>query len=772
MGLKVCVSHPSFFSFFSSFQCCGSSLFLKGRYGVGYTLTLVKDANFNQDAVTELITSRIPDTSLLSNIAGEISFRLPFQSSPHFADVFDQFDFNQDKFGITSYGISVTTLEEVFLRVGHEEEASPEAVLKKRQELAQNQQALAEAIQHPHEAPQDVFDMPDKQPELIVDGTTSHSVASPSRVGGTLVNVKASPRAVHDQPKTLGRRNSSRFAQLRIPKGKNMFARHFRALLMKRWWNAKRDRKVFTWTLLYPFLILLIGVGLITLTSKTDRTRIDLTTAELNQGTDNFIPVVRQSDSAPNLFAAPPAMTQFQNVSSIVPPGAPVVNMSQYLLDELYPTPANIYSRYNAFYYDLQSPTAGSFIDNFVVFFNTSCKWSTSFGLNMYNNRLLNYLAPSSDASISVSIHPLPVTKNQSTLLNSLTSVIVAIGFAFMPANFIAYAVREQEIKVKHQQLISGVSAASYWAANFVYGQKRRHTHISGGRRGERGFRGSTVLSPLSSLAVANYLYSSIFFCSDFLNYMIMGLLCMIIFSIWDIEPLIGENSGATLVVIIFYGLSIIPFNYCASFLFTESTSAQNSMLLFYIFAGAILLIAIIVLSLIESTKDAAYYLRFICRLLPSFSFGEAIGNIITRTSTTIYGSTQGLWSMNVTGYPLLYMAIEFLVYSIFVLVYEKVKATPDLMTKIFGNPNLAAPNAPDDDADVINERTRLQSGQGSNDMISVKGLRKVYAGRLGGGNKIAVQDLWMGIPEGQWSVLRKSENVWAALDFKIVTSG
>ena len=88
--------------------------------------------------------------------------------------------------------------------------------------------------------------------------------------------------------------------------------------------------------------------------------------------------------------------------------------------------------------------------------------------------------------------------------------------------------------------------------------------------------------------------------------------------------------------------------------------------------------------------------------------------------------------------------------YSAFVLGIEYVKATPSLSTLLMGNPTVDAVNKPDEDADVIAEKQRLQSGQGQNDCIKVTGLRKVYKGRLGGGNKIAVQDLWMGIPEGQ----------------------
>ena len=39
--------------------------------------------------------------------------------SAKFKDFFDEFDRSLEDLGLRSYGISVTTLEEVFLRVGH-----------------------------------------------------------------------------------------------------------------------------------------------------------------------------------------------------------------------------------------------------------------------------------------------------------------------------------------------------------------------------------------------------------------------------------------------------------------------------------------------------------------------------------------------------------------------------------------------------------------------------------------------------------------------------
>ena len=100
-----------------SIQCVGSPLFLKTHYGVGYSLTLVKDANCDEDAVQATIAQHVPKAELVNNIAGEMAYQLPTQSSPHFADLFDTFDAHMQQWAIQSYGISVTTLEQVFLKV-------------------------------------------------------------------------------------------------------------------------------------------------------------------------------------------------------------------------------------------------------------------------------------------------------------------------------------------------------------------------------------------------------------------------------------------------------------------------------------------------------------------------------------------------------------------------------------------------------------------------------------------------------------------------------
>ena len=47
-------------------------------------------------------------------------------------------------------------------------------------------------------------------------------------------------------------------------------------------------------------------------------------------------------------------------------------------------------------------------------------------------------------------------------------TLIICVAFAFVPAAFIVFVIKEREVSAKHQQLISGVSIPGYWLANFM----------------------------------------------------------------------------------------------------------------------------------------------------------------------------------------------------------------------------------------------------------------------------------------------------------------
>ena len=84
--------------------------------GVGYHLYIVKSGSCITENILELIRSYMPQVQLESNVGAELSFILPKEQCAAFEALFTDLEQNQDSLGIASFGVSVTTLEEVFLR--------------------------------------------------------------------------------------------------------------------------------------------------------------------------------------------------------------------------------------------------------------------------------------------------------------------------------------------------------------------------------------------------------------------------------------------------------------------------------------------------------------------------------------------------------------------------------------------------------------------------------------------------------------------------------
>ena len=77
---------------------------------------LVKNRDCDVDNLTSMIQSYIPTASKESEISAEISYLLPFDQSTKFEKLFTDIEINFTKLGISSFGVSATKMEEVFLK--------------------------------------------------------------------------------------------------------------------------------------------------------------------------------------------------------------------------------------------------------------------------------------------------------------------------------------------------------------------------------------------------------------------------------------------------------------------------------------------------------------------------------------------------------------------------------------------------------------------------------------------------------------------------------
>lgn len=107
-----------------SLQCCGSPQFLKRTSGCGYKITFVKlpgcDSRGIVDAVADRMFELAAGVELYADCCRELIVRVPFEGARHFPVLLDWVQNNLDTLGAESYGVSTTTMEEVFLRFASE----------------------------------------------------------------------------------------------------------------------------------------------------------------------------------------------------------------------------------------------------------------------------------------------------------------------------------------------------------------------------------------------------------------------------------------------------------------------------------------------------------------------------------------------------------------------------------------------------------------------------------------------------------------------------
>ncbi|NXW57287.1 ABCAA protein, partial [Eurystomus gularis] len=102
-------------------KCVGSSLFLKKKWGIGYHLRIHVSESCDLENVTSLVKRYIPNVIFSGHSQCELGYKLPLEHVNKFPDLFNGLDSCSDQ-GIISYGVNMTTLEDVFLRL--EEEAT------------------------------------------------------------------------------------------------------------------------------------------------------------------------------------------------------------------------------------------------------------------------------------------------------------------------------------------------------------------------------------------------------------------------------------------------------------------------------------------------------------------------------------------------------------------------------------------------------------------------------------------------------------------------
>ncbi|XP_030374323.1 ATP-binding cassette sub-family A member 3 [Scaptodrosophila lebanonensis] len=103
-------------------QCYGTPFYLKKRFGDGYRLICIKQRECIAKKITSLLDKYMPGIALESELGTELAYRLPSSHLHRYADILSELEEQGESLHIDGYGLSMASMEEVFMRAGIEQQ--------------------------------------------------------------------------------------------------------------------------------------------------------------------------------------------------------------------------------------------------------------------------------------------------------------------------------------------------------------------------------------------------------------------------------------------------------------------------------------------------------------------------------------------------------------------------------------------------------------------------------------------------------------------------
>ncbi|CAK9823283.1 Cholesterol transporter ABCA5 [Anthophora retusa] len=393
-------------------RCCGSSLFLKNKFGIGYHLTLVLEGNAREHAITRLVTSHVSKAEKARRHGRELSFILPHNSVESFAPLFSAIEHEiktrSSRLGISSYGVSMTTLEEVFLHL--EKDEGPECTmdnLSKKMSL-QNEGVT---VQNDGQA-KGAGDLP--------DGV--HNDRNPPVLGLGLDPIKIRPN----------------------------FIQTFYAMLRLRILRLFRNIQLLCFTILAPLVLVVLGLHLNSIQT------LEIKMQSLNLNTDTYgnetkILYANSTDhDITNLIDGISHDVKYieeyyGNFASLlkIAPHMAAFNINEYSLPKL----------------------------SLTVAYNDTMQHSLPILINLLSNTYHRLISNKDDLKpIEVKTHPFQQTSQpqEFNIGTASSAVFIGMNFVLLPITLVVDMVYDREIKAKNQLRVNGLTFSMYFLTYFI----------------------------------------------------------------------------------------------------------------------------------------------------------------------------------------------------------------------------------------------------------------------------------------------------------------
>ncbi|XP_072225725.1 phospholipid-transporting ATPase ABCA3 [Leuresthes tenuis] len=412
-------------------QCCGSPLFLKNKYGAGYHMVIVKDALCNVSEITRLVHMYVPNATLESSAGAELSYILPKESTSRFELLFAELEMNREELGIASFGASVTTMEEVFLRVGKLVDSSLDI-----------QAIQLPALQYQHERRSHDWTTDDAS---SISGLTDVTDFTDS---GTLISEDCS--------------------NIKLNTGVRLHLQQFYAMFLKRALYSWRNWKVMVAQFLVPLIFTVVAL-VVARTFPNHRDAPQLKFALSRYGATR-VPVALQPGAGP--LASALANTYTSQLSAELGQLINLTDFTDYILTQADEEGGSFNERcvVGAAFRGSSSQYAEA-----TAYFNNQGYHTPATALMMVDNALFKLLA-GPNASIQIGNFPMPRNLSEaarSQLTDGKTGFAIAInlmyGMASLSSTFALLLVTESSIKSKHVQQVSGVYLSNFWFSALLW---------------------------------------------------------------------------------------------------------------------------------------------------------------------------------------------------------------------------------------------------------------------------------------------------------------
>ncbi|KAK7101016.1 phospholipid-transporting ATPase ABCA1-like [Littorina saxatilis] len=285
----------------------------------------------------------------------------------------------------------------------------------------------------------------------------------------------------------------------------------------------------------------------------------------------------------------------------------------------------------------------------------------------------------------------------------------------------------------------------------------------------------SKHLQFVSGINPAIYWITNFFW--DMINYIIPAALCIFIFLAFGKDAYVSTTNAPCLVALLFlYGWAITPMMYPFSRLFSVPSSAFVALSCVNTFLGTVSTIATFILELLErddpDLAEINKILKSVFLMLPHYCLGRGLIDMasyqLQADLISRYGETleYNIFEWKIVGRNLFSMfMLGIFFFTLNILIEYKFFIKWRCASR-----GIKFRSQEDEDIDVAKERRRVLSGSADSDVLRLENLTKVYWAPGKKGRMAAVDHLCVGVPKGQCFGLLGVNGAGKTTTFKMLT--